>query len=177
MTHINYISADKILLSKEFSNFIEAAKNFCLFIEKQDNYNAKEFLVLTQTHLLTLYQLGRTIPDVGLQSNINVGIDIPNIEMKATLALIGNRVPFSYYASVLNPLDIDSIEGVGIGDLIDDLGDIFEDLKRGIILFDKDDVGAKENAVWKFKFDYDNHSGEHCIEALYAIHHYLYGNK
>jgi hypothetical protein len=40
-----------------------------------------------------------------------------------------------------------------------------------------DDIAVKENAIWKFKFDFYYHWGEHCLEALSAIHHHLIENK
>ncbi|MCW3075042.1 MAG: hypothetical protein JWP69_2111 [Flaviaesturariibacter sp.] len=93
--------------------------------------------------------------------------------MKTILKSIGGRVPFSYYWVVLNPVDMKNLAETGTGDLVDDLGDIYKDLKRAIVIFDTDDVAAKENIIWRLKFDFDYHWNKHCIEALSAIHHYL----
>lgn len=65
----------------------------------------------------------------------------------------------------------------GLGDLIDDLSDIYKDIKRELYLLDNEVYNAKEDAIYNFKLLYDYHWGEHCIEALNAIHHYLYANR
>jgi hypothetical protein len=177
LTHPSNISADKILTTKEFSDFLKAAKNFCAFIETQQRDTSKGFLLLTQTQLLTLYSLGQNIPPVSLESNADIDTNLSDTEMKSLLKTISDRVPFAYYWTVLNPIDINNSAVIGTGDLVDDLGDIYKDLKQGLLLFDMPDFGAKENAIWKFRFDFDYHWRKHCIEALNAIHHYLQNNK
>ncbi len=97
--------------------------------------------------------------------------------MTRILELIGKKAPLSWYWAVLNPVDMDDLPETGTGDLIDDLGDIYNDLKEALTLFNRSNAGAKEHAVWQFKFDHENHWGEHCINALHVIHHYLYKNR
>jgi len=157
----------------EFQIFLDASKHFCSFIEKGSADTEKAFLLLTQNHLLILYNLGRNLPVVILETDTIFNMEVNGAEMKALLKFIGKRVPFSYYWLVLNPVDEAGLPETGTVDLIDDLGDIYSDLKEALILFGKDDLGANENAIFQFKFGYENHWGEHCIEALYAIHHFL----
>lgn len=163
--------------AKQFSDFVNAAKNYCNFIETEGSLTETEFLRVTEAHLVTLYSLARQLPSVHLQVGKDFESDIDDKQMKALLSFIGERVPFSYYWVVLNPVDMNKLAETGTGDLIDDLGDIYKDLKRALVFFYTDDIAAKENAIWKFKFDFDYHWGEHCIEALSAIHHYLTENK
>jgi hypothetical protein len=171
------ISAEEILKAKHFSDFLNAAKNYCNFIETEDSLTEIQFLSVTQTHLVTLYYLARQLPSVHLQVDKEFESDIDDEQMKALLRFIGARVRFSYYWVVLNPVDMNNLAETGTGDLIDDLGDIYKDLKRALVIFETDDIAAKENAIWKFKFDFDYHWGEHCIEALSAIHHHLAEKK
>ena len=164
-------------MTKEFFDFLNSARKFCSFIETENSLTENEFLLLTQNHLLTLYSTARLIPSVKLKSDKDFEVDIPSDELKSLLKFIAGRVPFSYYWAVLNPFDNQNLAETGTGDLVDDLGDTYADLKEALIMFDKGDIDAQENAIWKFKFDFDNHWGEHCIEALYAIHHYFYANR
>lgn len=175
MTPPTNISLDKILATNSFKDFVEAARNFCSLIETQKSDNPKQFLQTIQRHLLTLYTLGLDLPDIYPSTDLDTHLSVTDV--KAVLKFIGDRVPFSYYWVVLNPVDEINLAETGTGDLIDDLGDIYQDIKHGLILFDKEDFNAKENAVWQFKFDYDNHWAEHCIEALGVIYHYLYENR
>jgi len=58
-------------------------------------------------------------------------------------------------------------------DLKYDLGDIYKDLKNFLLLFDKGSPAEIESAVWTLKWSFDNHWGDHCINANYAIHYFI----
>ena len=172
MTPANEISVEDILKGKRFSNFLKAAKDYCNFIETESSLTEIEFLRVTQAHLVTLYSFARQLPSIDLKVDKDFETDIDDDIMKPLLKFIGERVPFAYYWVVINPVDMKKLAETGAGDLVDDLGDIYKDLKRTIVIFETANVVAKENAIWKFKFDFDFHWGEHCVEALSAIHHY-----
>jgi hypothetical protein len=52
-------------------------------------------------------------------------------------------------------------------ELADDLADIWEDLRRGLSLFEQDHV---VEAVWEWKNSFDTHWGQHLLSAQRAIH-------
>ncbi len=153
------------------------AKKYCNFLETESKMTEIEFLKVIQAHLIELYSFGRNLPSVHLQTCKDFENDIDDNAMKSLLKFTGDRVPFSYYWTVLNAIDMNNLVETGAGDLIDDLGDIYKDLKCVLMIFDTIDSAAKENAIWKFKADFDYHWGDHCIEALSAIHHYLAKNR
>jgi hypothetical protein len=53
------------------------------------------------------------------------------------------------------------------GSLADDLADIYSDLKIGLAL---DAAGANDDAIWQWRFGFENHWGRHAAHALYALH-------
>jgi hypothetical protein len=59
------------------------------------------------------------------------------------------------------------------GDLLDNLLDIYKDLKESILLYDNSKSTELGNAVWTFKWNFENHWGDHCINAIYAIHYLI----
>ncbi len=164
-------------MTQEIIDFVNESRAFCSFIETKQNFRDKEFLKLTRGFLAKLYFSGLNLPSVDVLTEIDFDFEIGENNMKEILSLIAERVPFQYYWAILNPTENDNLAETGTGDLIDDLGDIYKDLKRGLMMFDKDEFGAKQNAIWKFKFDFDFHWGEHCVEALSVIHHYFYANS
>ncbi|MBG9378824.1 DUF5063 domain-containing protein [Panacibacter sp. DH6] len=176
MTQPDDISLDDILATKAFQNFVESARHFCLLIETHQSDNPKEFLQTIKRHLSALYALGLDIPHIYLTSDLDLSVDLSDTEKKTIRQFISDRVPFSYYWIVLNPVDMKNLADLGTGDLLDDLEDIYCDIKCGLIMLDKDDFNAKENGVWKLKFDYDSHWSTHCIEALQVIHDYIADN-
>jgi hypothetical protein len=62
--------------------------------------------------------------------------------------------------------------------LVDDFADIYLEIKENL---DKiDNIGsdaALEDAFWNFKFGFNSHWGNHCINALRALHHLKYDGK
>jgi len=166
------ISIEQIIAMKPVLDFVEAAKCFCLLIETQQSNNPKEFLELLHKQLLTLYKTGIDLPGIFIENEVEFDIDLPKYQMQAIIKFISKRVPFSYYSTVLNPFEIDAAK-TAIGDLTDDLGDIYLDLKRTLMKYDNESTAARRNTLWQFKFDFDNHWQEHCIDAIQIIFHYL----
>lgn len=76
--------------------------------------------------------------------------------------------PFSghFYRTVLDP-DPASTEEPGIGDLHDDLLDVYRDVKAGCVLHDR---GQVADALWHWSFLHRIHWGRHAVDALAALH-------
>jgi hypothetical protein len=167
------IKAEEILESKEFSAFYKAAVDFCDFIENFKSNDKTEFLKATRTHLLNLYDKGLKLQWVELKSNIEYDVKIARDEFDQRLASIAERLEDSrFYWHVFDPTNEKDTEP-GRGDLVDDLGDIYKDLKYSIMIFNLGKPECQENALWQFKFYFNKHWDDHCINALSAIHFFL----
>lgn len=177
MTHLNDIIIDIALTKKEFQDFLFFARKYCDFVEQKSNSTELENLKSFQTLLIELYRTGKVIPSVTLTHNLEFDTNLDDTTVKFITQTISDKIPFSYYWNLLNPTDSKNLAETACGDLVDDLADIYRDIKEAILMFDIDKIEAKESALWDFKFHYDNHWSEHCIEALFAIHHYLYENR
>jgi hypothetical protein len=169
-------SLKTILDSAEFNAFLTAAKSFCNFIETS-TLTGREFLFASQDLLIELYRTAIKLTDAGVADS-HESIDIPDEEYKKILKSIGQRQPFQYYWIALNPI----IEGEykydeGVGDVTDDVAEIYRELKPALLLLESDSEDDKTNAVWELKFGFDNHWNDHCINALHATHHYLEKHK
>lgn len=172
MTRTYKPSMDKILHTQELSDFLSAAGNFCTFLETKQRSTPKEFLTVIQRYLLRLYSCAKNLTLVELQKDTDIEVELPQAEMKNMLQFIAESLPYQYYWHVFDPSFENDTEPV-CGDLVDDIGDIYKDIKRSLLLFDIGSEAARENAVWQFKFYFDAHWGDHCVNALYAIHYFL----
>lgn len=154
-------------------DFIKKAKAFCLFIEANDSTEGKDFLLLAKSHLISLYvRAGRLsftyVPDDKAHPNMISDDSLNVLTDLVTSSLKNNR----YYWHVINPVDDRDMQAV-CGDLFDDLRDIYKDIKESLLLFDLHNKEAEVTAFWNLKFKFDNHWGDHCINAIYAIHYFL----
>jgi hypothetical protein len=172
VTQSGNIEIDKALKTSEFINFLNVARNFCSLIDATQIVKTKEFLLVLQQQLLSLYSHGRNIPKVDLEGDSDIEVEIASIDYRNIISLIGDKIPFQYYWHVFNPIDDNDTDPV-CGDLTDDLSDIYKDLKNSLLLFDSGNIKVKREAIWQFKFDFDSHWSNHCANAIYAIHYFL----
>jgi hypothetical protein len=167
------LTTDQILLTTEFSDFYKTAIDFCDFIENYPTTTNVDFMQSTRQHLLKLYDAALRLQWVDLQSNLDFEDKLHDKDIKSLLNSISDRLDGSrYYWHVFDPTNDKDTEAV-CGDLVDDLGDIYKDLKNSITIFNLDTTGCKEHALWDFKFGFDKHWDDHCINALSALHFYL----
>ena len=61
--------------------------------------------------------------------------------------------------------------------LAEKLADIYQDTKDFVVLFQKNQMAAKENAVFEIKRLFMVHWGPRCISALNQLHNTLYENE
>jgi hypothetical protein len=78
-------------------------------------------------------------------------------------------LPFQYYSEVTNPLDVPP-EDAGVGDLADDIADIYRDIAEGLRLYE---AGHPREALWQWVFNLTFHWGAHATSAMRALHWYL----
>lgn len=167
------LKAEEIIRTNEFSDFYQEALAFCEFLEQEPVESANDFLKQNQKKLLNLYDKALKIQWVDLQSNIINDNILDNKELKSVINSITIRLDDKrYYWHVFDPTNQDDKEPV-CGDLVDDLRDIYKDLKFSITTFNRDEENCKASALWQFKFDFESHWGDHCINALSAIHFFI----
>jgi hypothetical protein len=81
-----------------------------------------------------------------------------------------SNLPFQYYREIFHPLAIaESPEEPVIGDIVDDLMDIYIDLKEGILLYES---GKPLAAVFHWRTLFGFHWGRHATCAIRALHIY-----
>ena len=166
------LTIDKMIQTDTFTTFIKSVRDFCDFIENDKTEKYVTFLRLTQTHLQTLYFGGQKLQLVDLNYNLDFEDTMTKPELENILSGLADRLNDRFYWHVFDPTKEDDIEPV-CGDLLDDLGDIYKDLKKSLLLYDKGTPAEIESAVWTFKWSFDNHWGDHCINATYALHYFI----
>ncbi len=77
-------------------------------------------------------------------------------------------MPFGFYSLTLEPLDVgaESPEW-GLGDVADDLADIYRDLLEGLSLFR---AGHRSSAEWGWANSFRIHWGRHTVDAMRVLH-------
>lgn len=145
--------------------FLNTVKEFCHWAESTPKPEEDEIKIAIKL-LADLYSSALNLPKGGVNSEID-----PNRISSEEWGKILKRfaaLPFNYYSVFLNPNSLEKSE-TGIGNLADDLADIYRDLRGGLDLCEN---GHVEYAIWNWRFSFNAHWGQHAVSALQALHIY-----
>jgi len=149
-----------------------SARRYCSFLETTAKTET-EFLEEVEGLLLDLYKAGTTVRWPTLHHERDFRHVVSKDHLDSVFHKIGARIGSDrVYWEVFDPFDHEDHDPV-CGDLVDDLGDIYQDVKRALLIFELDTPAAREDAIWQLKFGFENHWGRHAIGALTAVHHLL----
>lgn len=142
--------------------FRDLANAFCRWCEGPSlglNREATLSIWFARLHAAALQ-----LPEVGPEFSE----DFPDIPDTGHAAAQRNIAPFmgAYYRSLFDP-DCMKTDAPGMGDLGDDLLDIYTDLKRGCLL---DAQGRLDEALWFWSHMHRLHWGKHAVDAMVALH-------
>jgi hypothetical protein len=139
--------------------FAAAATQFCDWAEGSPGDEASE-AATARVLLARLFVSALALRDIRAELDPDGPTDSEWQEMFRRFGAL----PFNYY-STLDPHVVPG-EQFFVGDLADDLADIWRDLKRGLVPYRAGDVAGAE-ATWRERFNI--HWGRHAAEALWAL--------
>ncbi len=145
-------------------DFVEVARTYCTWAEGPPASPEQEARVALGL-LVRLYGLALELPELSGDQEAKC---IDHSEWQKMFRRF-DVLPFNYYNRVFNPLPVSS-EAPGVGDLADDLADIWRDLRPGLKLLDEGHVDA---AVWAWRNSFSMHWGRHATGAIQALHGWL----
>jgi hypothetical protein len=181
----------ELLNKKSTTDFLNAARQFVTLLENGD-LNKETFYKDSHKALSELYRTALELETVDLiHSGSESEFDeIDKDELrKMNKNLISNLGKDCFYWEVFDPTyteqDGKPEQGWKITDkeptqgwLVDDFADIYADLKEELSKIDQ--IGtdeAIEDALWQLKFGFNHHWGNHCIDAMRALHYLWYDGK
>ena len=143
--------------------FLYAVEDYCRWIEF-DELGASDSLEVALGHLGALYFSARKLKETE-------DFDYPKFKELShdDWKRIHNRLgmlPFQYCNEFFHPTNLNETDAV-VGDICDDLADIYVDLKNDLILQKSTTIEAASH-YWKI--NYEIHWGRHAVSAMYAIH-------
>ena len=136
--------------------FYKQAEQYCHFIK--ENVVTVDLVPFLIELLMTLYISAMDFPETQLETDNSL---LDNAETDSVR--LSDQISATYW-EVFNPY-ID--ENPVCSDLIDDLTDIAIDLKKGMKEYES---GRYGNAIFEWKLLFNNHWGQHIVDALRALH-------
>ncbi|AFY44530.1 DUF5063 domain-containing protein [Nostoc sp. PCC 7107] len=131
---------------------------------EQDIITARK--LLAELHLGIIDLLEIDLPDMNCEE------EVETVRSSYELSSIYQRLkilPIDNYWDVFEPLNLEDNQPV-LNSIIDDLNDIYQDLKRGLIIYNQ---AYFMEALWEWCFHFEIHWGAHLVGAQRAIHNYF----
>ncbi|MGZ4161055.1 MAG: DUF5063 domain-containing protein [Neobacillus sp.] len=137
--------------------FIQSAENYCSTIDNFDSNQDDNKLKALLKSLIDLYSKALYLPEVETEIT-----QVPDLEVPVPKINIKQH---DDYWEVFNPYHLNEPIGASLSD---DILDIYKDVKKGILLYEK-----KEHleAIWEWKFGFEIHWGSHAADAIRALHY------
>lgn len=145
--------------------FYESVKEFCSWAESE--IDKPEVELIKALHLLSnLYSNALMLKIENFVAEYEK-IRISNEQWNLIFKRFGS-LPFNYYPEVDDITEIET-PSTSLGDIANDLADIYRDLKAGLGLYEQ---GYESEAVYEWKSHFNFHWGIHAVNAMNALHSY-----
>jgi hypothetical protein len=148
--------------------FHKAANAFCDWAENgsigAEAAHARRALCL----LVDLYAAALTLPESPPCGSEVEALHVAQDDWQRLYARFGS-LPFGYYGVVYDPHTVPPDQPL-VGDLADDLADIYRDIKNGLMLWT---AGHQVQAVWHWRHHFGFHWGRRGVDAIRALHIWL----
>ncbi|MCK5940723.1 MAG: DUF5063 domain-containing protein [Planctomycetes bacterium] len=151
-------------MSDLVEEFAGAAARYCAWCEAAPR-SAEEDRREAVRQLVELYRLGAALPLDDDAPDID-GDETSYEQWQAVYRRFAN-LPFGYYHVALAPFELGSDAECGLGDVADDLADIYRDVRDGLSLWR---AGHRESAQWAWAETFRIHWSQHAVDALRVLH-------
>jgi Domain of unknown function (DUF5063) len=148
-------------MSGEIERFTEVAREFCALLETATQLDLREFRTRLLHVLPALYLAGANLP----QLDVDADVEHVPLELDLLVALSKHLGDHDGYWEVFDPTQrTKPVKGL----LSADLSEIRFDRQQGLLALERGT--PLEEVVWEWRFGFENHWGEHLVDALRAIH-------
>ncbi|RLD40522.1 MAG: hypothetical protein DRI86_15130 [Bacteroidetes bacterium] len=164
--NLNKIKSTQVL------ELIRVAHEFCIYTEEIENKDIMDLLSFYQKVLPLLYLKGSLMPDIKVSdTSFNERFVTEEHWEKIYMSLktkLGDD-DFFWHADENNELIKLSVA--------DYMADIYQDMKDFVVLFQKDRLAAKENAIFSIKKYHAIHWGPRLTDILPVFHKLLFAKE
>jgi len=163
---------ETFLKSKPVLEMLTIANDFCLFIEKSEEYTREQILVYLQRVMPVIYLKSSLLPDLAVEDEEAVEHYVTEEQWEDVFTTIRAKLgsdDLYYYIDLHEKTQQDAIRA----SIAENIADIYQDLKDFILLFQKPLQAFQENAVRECKTLFQNRYGYRIVHGHTAIHYLL----
>ncbi|MCD4735063.1 MAG: DUF5063 domain-containing protein [Bacteroidales bacterium] len=162
----------EVLTTKNVQQFFVAANDFIDLLEK-DFSDIAYFIRNSRELLLRVYATALKLPEIKLQYSCkNQKLNEEKLYTDSNLALINKIGEAGLYHKIIDPYEKND-GAPTTGCLSCDFDIIYTEINTELHKIATGNIELIEDALWQLKFGFQNSWGNHCINALYALHYLL----
>jgi hypothetical protein len=169
MTEDKLPTGDDPVYSRKVLEMLTVANEYCLFLEKADEYSVEELLNFLQKIAPLIYLKSVLLPDVEVEDEDAVEHYVSEEQWEALFNILYNKFGGKdqfFFVDHHEKSHNDAIKG----SLAESFTDIYQDLKDFLLLYQNPLRSFKENAVRECKRLFETRYGYRLINAQSAIH-------
>jgi len=163
----------EVIYSKKVIEFITVANEYCLFVEKTENYTKEDILDYMLKICPLIYLKGALLPACSDDEFEIAERYVMEEHWEAVFKPLQTKLGAddTYQFAEMNDKGEYTVKEASIAD---NLTDVYQDLKDFVMLFQKGTTAAKQNAVAECRKLFETHWGLRIISAHKALHKALY---
>ena len=164
------------VFSRQVIDMLTVANEYCLYLEKVEEYKKEDVLEYLQKLLPLIYLKVSLLPEVEVTDDSAAEHFVTEEQWENLFNTVRNKLGDEdiYYRT---PKHRDAIADPVKASISENLADIYQDMKDFIMLYQKPRKVSKENAVRDCRYQFETRTGFRLVEVLRAIHYILHVEK
>jgi len=163
---------ETLVQSKIAAEMVALSNEYCLFIERIQQYPQEDLLSFLQKILTALYLKGSVLPLIEVEDNAALERFVTEEEYETMVLKLSEIFEdHNYFFTLEFCQDADSCITLNFAEI---LTDIYTDLKDFLLLFAKPQISARENALVELKCRFESDWGYRIALALPYLHQQLF---
>ena len=159
--------------SKIVLEMLTVANEFCLFLEKAEDYDRQDILLFLSKICPLIYIKASLLPLIELNDEDAAEHFVTEEEWEGLFNILHQKFGEDDLYYFIDPHELSNIDPVK-GSLAENFTDIYQDLKDFVLLYQKPRKVSMEYAVFECKRLFETRYGFRLVRAHSALHYFLY---
>ncbi len=164
---------DEPVYSRKVLEMLTVANEFCLFLEKAEEYSKEELFQFLQKILPLIYLKATLLPEVSAEDEDATEHYVTEEQWEQLFNTLRNKFGKEdsfQYLDLHEKSHADPVEG----SMAEHFTDIYQDLKDFVLLYQKPLKSFKENAVRDCRYLFETRFGYRIVTVHAALHYLLF---
>lgn len=167
---------DDITMGKNALEMLIVANEFCLFMEEMEDKPKKPVYDFVHRVMPLMYTKGSLLPDVEVEyPEANMRF-VTEEQWEQLFTQLREKFGKDDEFWIIDPEYINETEPLKAS-LSENLADIYQDMKDFILLYQKNTIAARQNALSDCKELFSDHWGYRISKIMMQLHHLIYNTE